>query len=386
MACYDFQKGKCRRGESCRFSHDDGGRRGGTARSRGYANDRSKDYRGGRQDGGYQSVRRDRGGRQDGGYHRGGRDAGFSMTPVGEGGYRDRFDGQMGSPRGGRRSYNTRDGGGRGVGGDYRDRIEGDMGLRRGGARSYYNREGGDRGVGEGYRERIEEDVDFRRGGGGGRFDGTGGGGAYGDRGGHRYPGDGEMSFRQRGGRGYDTGRGGFTSPSGQRGDGFPRGERSQFSYDDRSESFHSRRGGNLRNNIDPYDGGRNDVYRYQSSRRSFDFQEADSGRGDNWRNSHESTGGTRHQMYRRERNRTRGNDIRDDGSAGEGIIKRVNEKGFGFIESSLRGCENLYFHCKDMAKFGTFDLLREGDRVAFEKGLDDKSGRAKAVNVQALS
>jgi len=50
MACYDFQNGNCRRGDSCRFSHNGSGGRDRKS-DRGYANLRNEGYQGRNQDG-----------------------------------------------------------------------------------------------------------------------------------------------------------------------------------------------------------------------------------------------------------------------------------------------------------------------------------------------
>jgi CspA family cold shock protein len=61
------------------------------------------------------------------------------------------------------------------------------------------------------------------------------------------------------------------------------------------------------------------------------------------------------------------------------GTIKRLTEKGFGFITGE--GLEkDLFFHNTDLVGV-TFDELKEGDAVSFEKGESDKG--PKAINVQ---
>jgi len=65
-----------------------------------------------------------------------------------------------------------------------------------------------------------------------------------------------------------------------------------------------------------------------------------------------------------------------------EGIIKKLNEKGFGFI--SLEGEEkDLFFHRSDLVD-ADFDDLHEGDKVTFEK--EDSEKGPKAVNVTLIA
>ncbi len=64
-----------------------------------------------------------------------------------------------------------------------------------------------------------------------------------------------------------------------------------------------------------------------------------------------------------------------------EGIIKKLNEKGFGFI--TVEGeTKDLFFHTNEL-KGVTFDELREGDRVTFEKA--DSPKGPNAVNVSRV-
>ena len=61
------------------------------------------------------------------------------------------------------------------------------------------------------------------------------------------------------------------------------------------------------------------------------------------------------------------------------GTIKRLTDKGFGFIE--VEGEEkDLFFHSSSLVDV-TFDELREGDAVTFETEDSDKGPRA--TNVQ---
>lgn len=61
------------------------------------------------------------------------------------------------------------------------------------------------------------------------------------------------------------------------------------------------------------------------------------------------------------------------------GTIKRVTDKGFGFIAPD-GGDKDVFFHMSALVDVG-FDDLREGDKVTFEVEQSDKGPRA--VNVQ---
>ncbi|MBM3227866.1 cold-shock protein [Candidatus Peribacteria bacterium] len=61
------------------------------------------------------------------------------------------------------------------------------------------------------------------------------------------------------------------------------------------------------------------------------------------------------------------------------GIIKKILEKGFGFI--SVEGMEDVFFHMS--ACNGQFESLREGQSVQFE--VEDGPKGKKAVNVTAI-
>lgn len=60
-----------------------------------------------------------------------------------------------------------------------------------------------------------------------------------------------------------------------------------------------------------------------------------------------------------------------------KGIIKKLNEKGFGFI--SVEGEKDLFFHANDCTA-GNFKEMKEGDAVSFETAPSEKG--PKAVNV----
>lgn len=60
-----------------------------------------------------------------------------------------------------------------------------------------------------------------------------------------------------------------------------------------------------------------------------------------------------------------------------EGTIKKLTDKGFGFI--STGGGEELFFHSSSVQ--GTsFDQLHEGQKVSFEEGRGPKGPRAENV------
>lgn len=61
-----------------------------------------------------------------------------------------------------------------------------------------------------------------------------------------------------------------------------------------------------------------------------------------------------------------------------EGIIKKLNEKGFGFITPEGED-KDVFFHRNDLVD-ADFNDLHEGDKVTFEVEAADKG--PKAVNV----
>jgi CspA family cold shock protein len=61
-----------------------------------------------------------------------------------------------------------------------------------------------------------------------------------------------------------------------------------------------------------------------------------------------------------------------------EGTIKRLTDKGFGFINTGNGGAD-LFFHTSSLQGV-TFDQLREGQRVSFEEGRGPKGPRAENV------
>ena len=63
-----------------------------------------------------------------------------------------------------------------------------------------------------------------------------------------------------------------------------------------------------------------------------------------------------------------------------QGTIKKITDKGFGFISGESLGGKDLFFHSNGLVGV-TFDELREGDAVSFETENSDKG--MNAVNVQ---
>lgn len=69
-----------------------------------------------------------------------------------------------------------------------------------------------------------------------------------------------------------------------------------------------------------------------------------------------------------------------------QGTIKKlVIDRGFGFIlpEGELSTDKDLFFHRGDVQGTG-YDALREGDRVTYEVGRDERRGTPKATQVQS--
>ena len=60
-----------------------------------------------------------------------------------------------------------------------------------------------------------------------------------------------------------------------------------------------------------------------------------------------------------------------------EGTIKRLTEKGFGFITTG--GPKDLFFHSSSV-KGGGFDQLREGQKVSFNEARGEKGPCAENV------
>ena len=62
-----------------------------------------------------------------------------------------------------------------------------------------------------------------------------------------------------------------------------------------------------------------------------------------------------------------------------EGTIKRLTDKGFGFISDG--SSKDLFFHCSSVEGV-SFEELREGQRVCFEIGQGPKGPRAERVQL----
>lgn len=60
-----------------------------------------------------------------------------------------------------------------------------------------------------------------------------------------------------------------------------------------------------------------------------------------------------------------------------EGTIKKLTEKGFGFID--IGGGKDLFFHMSNLEGV-QFDDLHEGQRVTFNEGSGPKGPRAENV------
>lgn len=60
-----------------------------------------------------------------------------------------------------------------------------------------------------------------------------------------------------------------------------------------------------------------------------------------------------------------------------EGTIKRLTDRGFGFIDTGSG--QDLFFHMSAL-EGTTFDALREGQRVEFTEGRGPKGPRAENV------
>jgi CspA family cold shock protein len=62
-----------------------------------------------------------------------------------------------------------------------------------------------------------------------------------------------------------------------------------------------------------------------------------------------------------------------------EGTIKRLTDKGFGFIDTGSK--KDLFFHSSALEGV-TFAELREGQRVSFSEGMGPKGPRAESVKL----
>ncbi len=62
-----------------------------------------------------------------------------------------------------------------------------------------------------------------------------------------------------------------------------------------------------------------------------------------------------------------------------EGTIKKVTQKGFGFIDTETG--DDLFFHSSSLEGV-TFEQLHEGQRVSFTEGRGEKGPRAEIVKL----
>ncbi|MDP6444640.1 MAG: cold shock domain-containing protein [Pirellulaceae bacterium] len=62
-----------------------------------------------------------------------------------------------------------------------------------------------------------------------------------------------------------------------------------------------------------------------------------------------------------------------------EGTIKRITDRGFGFIDDGTGN--DMFFHSSSLEGV-RFDDLREGQRVSYEVGSGPKGPRAENVRV----
>ena len=62
-----------------------------------------------------------------------------------------------------------------------------------------------------------------------------------------------------------------------------------------------------------------------------------------------------------------------------EGTIKRLTEKGFGFIDTGTG--PDVFFHMSSLEGV-TYEELREGQRVTFNEGRGPKGPRAENVKL----
>lgn len=68
-----------------------------------------------------------------------------------------------------------------------------------------------------------------------------------------------------------------------------------------------------------------------------------------------------------------------ETGEMSEGTIKRLTDKGFGFIDVGTG--KDLFFHMSNLEGI-RYDELREGQRVTFTQGQGPKGPRAENVRL----
>jgi CspA family cold shock protein len=62
-----------------------------------------------------------------------------------------------------------------------------------------------------------------------------------------------------------------------------------------------------------------------------------------------------------------------------EGTIKRLTDKGFGFIDTGTG--KDMFFHMSNLVDV-SYDELQEGQQVSFDEGQGPKGPRAENVKV----
>ena len=71
--------------------------------------------------------------------------------------------------------------------------------------------------------------------------------------------------------------------------------------------------------------------------------------------------------------------DFEDVIEMAEGTIKRLTDKGFGFIDTG--GSKDLFFHMSALVGVN-YEELQEGQRVSYTEGQGPKGPRAESVTV----
>lgn len=66
-------------------------------------------------------------------------------------------------------------------------------------------------------------------------------------------------------------------------------------------------------------------------------------------------------------------------GEMAEGTIKRLTDRGFGFI--NIEGDKDIFFHSSDLEGV-SYEELQEGQRVSFNEGHGPKGPRAENVKL----
>ena len=70
---------------------------------------------------------------------------------------------------------------------------------------------------------------------------------------------------------------------------------------------------------------------------------------------------------------------VEESEQVAEGTIKRLTDRGFGFIETETG--KDLFFHMSAVQGV-TFEELREGQRVSYTEGQGPKEPRAESVKL----